>query len=176
MIPVFETFPIRANSILPMACRKKKQICYLNFWTWVWPPLFLNDVKKTDNWYMEASLNRIKCFLFKKVKVLLGFFIWQLSMKVNVMPICEYFRKWASKCEMLFLPRWKWLRLYRLAGFHFQVTLNGDYSWSLLIWVVDTKFCVVSESKMALLHSGVSIYLKTCFFMKRHIRDWVLYK
>ena len=105
-------------------------------------------------------------FLFKKVKVLLGFFIWQLSMKVNVMPICEYFRKWASKCEVLFLPRWPWLRLYRLAGFHFQVTLNGDYSWSLLIWVVDTKFCVVSESKMALLHSGVSIYLKTCFFYK----------
>ena len=103
-------------------------------------------------------------FLFKKVKVLLGFFIWQLSMKVNVMPICEYFRKWASKCEVLFLPRWPWLRLYRLAGFHFQVTLNGDYSWSLLIWVVDTKFCVVSESKMALLHSGVSIYL--IFFYK----------
>ena len=149
-----------------MACRKKTNLLHKFLNMGLTPP-FLNDVKKMDNWYMEASLNRIKCFLFKKVKVLLGFFIWQLSMKVNVMPICEYFRKWASKCEVLFLPRWPWLRLYRLAGFHFQVTLNGDYSWSLLIWVVDTKFCVVSESKMALLHSGVSyLFEKNVFFYK----------
>ena len=42
----------------------------------------------------------------------------------------------------------------RLAGFHFQVTFNFDYSFPLLVWVMFAKVFLMTKSQMALFTSG----------------------
>ena len=64
----------------------------------------------------------------------------------------DHFRKWASKCEVLSSP--EMAMIDRLAGFHFQVTFNCDYSCPLLIWVVCAEVC------FALIWNGTVYILK----------------
>ena len=83
------------------------------------------------------------------------FFSWRPSVKVQGRVILcsnDHFRKWASKCEVLSSP--EMAMIDRLAGFHFQVTFNCDYSCPLLIWVVCAEVC------FALIWNGTVYILK----------------
>lgn len=83
------------------------------------------------------------------------FFSWRPSVKVQGRVILcsnDHFRKWASKCEVLSSP--EMALIDRLAGFHFQVTFNCDYSCPLLIWVV------CAEVFFALIWNGTVYILK----------------